>query len=158
MKSAYASGLFKTIVTPVGLSFLPIVILIVPTNVPMATSSAVIPAMSLVTLLTSSRQTSEFMCPSRLLRQRVWQLTVSRWLRSLLRWLRNNFRSLPILQTRPNNIHISGPPPLTGIKGVTTSPLRPLLPLVHVPLKVLVSHYETNDAEPSPVRDATSPL
>ena len=54
MKSAYASGLFKTIVTPAGVSFLPIVILIVPTSVPMATSSAVIPAMSLVTLLTSS--------------------------------------------------------------------------------------------------------
>ena len=54
MKSAYASGLFKTIVTPAGVSFLPIVILIVPTSVPMATSNAVIPAMSLVTLLTSS--------------------------------------------------------------------------------------------------------
>jgi len=51
-KASYASGLFKTIVTPAGVSFLPIVIVIVPTNVPMATNSAVIPAMSLVTLLT----------------------------------------------------------------------------------------------------------
>ena len=53
MNSAYASGLFKMIVVPAGFSFLPIVILIVPTSVPIATNSAVIPAMSLVSLVTS---------------------------------------------------------------------------------------------------------
>ena len=50
-KASYASGLFNTIVIPAGVSFLPIVILIVPTSVPIAISSAVIPAKSLVTLL-----------------------------------------------------------------------------------------------------------